>query len=473
MAVAVASDPPRTTAPAPPPAVTAEAGDPRRWLILAVILAVEVMDLHTTLSQLQWVAGGYSLTFAVGLVTGGRLGDIFGRRRLFLLGVAGFTLSSAVCGLAQSPAMLIACRLVQGAFAASMIPQGFGIVRQAFPPSEIGRAFAMFGPVIGGSAVLGPIIGGALVDGNLFGTGWRMIFLVNVPLGLAALIGGLRVLPESRAAVRPTLDLAGATLVSVAAGLLIFPLIQGRTAGWPAWTYVSMAGSALVLGAFVLLERRRERAGISPLVPTSVFRRRAFSGGLASAMVLFSGVMGLLFTFSLYLQLGNGYSAIQTGLTLIPLAAGTALGAGIGIAVLGPRFGRHVLHGGVLVMAIGVGAMLAIVSGASHVVSAAALAGPELIAGAGMGAILSPLFDFVLAGVEDDEVGAASGVLNATQQLGGAAGVALVGTLFFSVAASSGLGAAFQRCLIVELAALAACGLLIFTLPMRARESEV
>src|SRR3954447_22864598 len=181
-------------------------GHPRRWLVLALVLAVECMDLldgtivnvaapsiredlDASLSALQWVAGGYALSFAIGLVTGGRLGDIFGRRRMFLIGVAGFTTASALCGLATSPEMLIGFRLVQGLFAASMIPQGFGILRQAFPPGEIQKAFGMFGPVIGLSAVAGPVIGGALTDGDLLGLGWRAIFLVNVPLGLLAFAG--------------------------------------------------------------------------------------------------------------------------------------------------------------------------------------------------------------------------------------------------------------------------------------------
>src|SRR5215218_1814565 len=304
------------------------AGHPRRWLILFVILAVECMDLldgtivnvaaptiradlGASLSALQWIAGGYALTFAVGLVTGGRLGDIYGRRRLFLIGVAGFTLSSALCGAAQSSELLIASRMVQGIFAAVMIPQGFGIIRAAFPPGEIQKAFGLFGPVIGGSAVLGPVVGGLLVEGDLLGAGWRTIFLVNVPIGVAALGSGLRLLPESRAERPPTLDLGGAALVSLAAGLLVYPLIQGRESGWPAWTFVSIGASAVVLAAFVVLERRRERAGLSPLVTPSLFRKRAFSAGLVTALVFFAGMIGLMLAFMLYLQIGQGYSAIE------------------------------------------------------------------------------------------------------------------------------------------------------------------
>jgi EmrB/QacA subfamily drug resistance transporter len=472
---------------APPPQAEAAAAHPRRWLILFVVLVVECMDLldgtivnvaipviraelGAGLSALQWIAGGYALTFAVGLVTGGRLGDIFGRRRLFLVGVAGFTLMSALCGAAGSPGMLIAFRLAQGLFAALMIPQGFGLIRAAFPPDEVQKAFGLFGPVIGGSAVLGPILGGLLVDGDVFGTGWRMIFWVNVPLGILALVAGSRLLPESRAAARPTLDLAGALLVSLAAGLLIYPLIEGREADWAPWTFAMIAASLLVLAGFVALERRRERAGLSPLVTPSLFRKRAFSAGLLTALVFFAGMIGLMLTFTLYLQLGEGYSAIKAGLSLVPWSLGTAVGAGLGAGLLGPRYGRATLHGGTAVMLAGVLGMLAVVAGAGGSVSALALAGPTLVAGAGMGALLAPLFDFVLAGVDDHEVGSASGVLNAMQQLGGATGIAVLGTVFFSVAADAGLADAFQHVLWIEAGLLVVVAALVCLLPRRARE---
>jgi EmrB/QacA subfamily drug resistance transporter len=461
-------------------------GHPKRWSILALILAVECMDLldgtivnvaapsiradlGASLSALQWIAGGYALTFAIGLVTGGRLGDIFGRRRLFLAGLAGFTAASALCGAANSPETLIALRLVQGVFAAIMIPQGFGILRQAFPPDEIQKAFGLFGPVIGLSAVLGPVVGGALTDGDLLGLGWRAIFLVNVPIGIVALIGSARLLPESTATERPSLDLGGAALITLAMGLLVYPLIQGREAGWPAWTFVSMAASALALVAFVVLERRRERDAKSPLVTMSLFRKRAFSAGLATALVFFAGMIGLMLTFSLYLQLGQGFSAIHTGLTLIPWSLGTAIGAGLGAGLLGPRFGRPTLHAGLLVMLLGVaGLLLVSTDGASSWV----FAGPELVAGIGMGAMLAPLFDFVLAGVDDDEVGSASGVLNAMQQLGGALGIAVIGTAFFSIADGGGFIDAFHGTLWIEAGVLVMTAGLVTLLPLRAREAE-
>jgi MFS family permease len=270
--------------------------------------------------------------------------------------------------------------------------------------------------------------------------------------------------------VRPTLDLTGAALVSVAAGLLVYPLIQGREAGWPAWAFASIAASVVVLGVFVVVERRRERAGVSPLVTPSLFRKRAFSAGLVTALVFFAGMIGLMLTFALYLQLGQGYSAIETGLAMVPWSLGTGIGAGLGAGVLGPRFGRPTLHAGVAVMLLGVLGMLAVVAAAGDGVSSWALFGPELLAGAGMGALLAPLFNFVLAAVDDHEVGSASGVLNAIQQLGGATGIAVLGTIFFSVAAGSGMAGAFEQVLWIEAGVLVAVAALVCLLPMRARE---
>jgi len=425
-------------------------------------------DLGSSLSALQWIAGGYALTFAVGLVTGGRLGDVFGRKRLFLAGVAGFMTASLLCGLAPGTESLIAFRLLQGACAALMIPQGFGIIRAAFGPDEIGKAFALFGPVIGLSAVLGPVLGGVLVGGP----GWRWIFLVNLPLAAAALVAGARLLPESRAERPPTLDVSGAALVTAAAGLLVYPLIQGREAGWPAWTFVSMGAALLVLVAFVILERRREAAGVSPLVTPSLFRKRAYSAGLACALVFFAGMIGLMLVFSLYLQLGLHFSPASTGLAFVPWSVGTAIGAGLGAGALSPRLGRPTLHIGAGVMLLGVLGMLAVVSATGAGMTALQIAGPELVAGAGMGMLLAPLFDFVLAGVADHEVGSASGVLNAVQQLSGAIGIAAIGTVFFSALASHGMQDAFEIALWIDAGLVVITAALVLLLPMRAREGE-
>jgi MFS family permease len=233
-----------------------------------------------------------------------------------------------------------------------------------------------------------------------------------------------------------------------------------------------MAAAVITLGVFGLYERRRERRSKSPLVTPSLFRKRAFSAGLVTALVFFAGMIGLMLVFTLYLQLGQGFSAIGAGLALVPWSLGTAIGAGAGAGALGPKLGRPTLHLGLLVMLGGILGMLAVVHGESTHVSAWALAGPELLAGIGMGAMLAPLFDFVLAGVDDHEVGSASGVLNAMQQLGGAIGIAVIGTLFFSVAGHHGITTALEKVLYVESGVLIVAMGLVFLLPMRARESE-
>jgi len=477
---------PRAAAPADAPA----AGHPKRWLILFVVLAVECMDLldgtivnvaapsisaelHASSTALQWIVGGYALALAVGLVLGGRLGDLYGRRRLFIAGTVGFTLCSLLCGIAPSTGVLIAFRLLQGASAAMMIPQGFGIIRSAFPTDELPKAFGLFGPVIGMSAVLGPIIGGALVDADLLGTGWRLIFLVNLPLGIAAVAGAVALLPESTTPGVSRLDGVGAVLVAAAVGLLVYPLIQGRELDWPAWTFAMMAAGGLLFVLFGVHERTRERAGRDPLVTTSILVKRAYVSGAFVLLTFFAGMMGLMLVLTLYLQLGLHYSAIHAGLSLVPQSLGMAIGAGVGGALLAPRLGRHTLHLGLLLMAAGLLALLAVVNHNGLEVTTLQLAGPQLIAGLGIGLVVAPLFSLVLAAVDDEEVGSASGVLNATQQLGAAIGIAVIGTVFFTVLGNDGFTAAFERVVHWVLGMIAVAALLALLLPMKPREEEV
>ena len=461
----------------------------RRWVILALVLMAECMDLldgtivnvaaptirtdlHSSTSSLQWVIGGYALAFAVGLITGGRLGDIYGRKRLFVLGALGFVAASVACAFAVSPTMLIACRLAQGGAAALLIPQGLGIIRDAFPPAEQGSAFAVFGPVIGLSAVLGPIIGGALVDANLFGTGWRLIFFVNLPLGLIAAIGAARLIPESKAARTPRLDLVGTALAAAGMGLLIYPLIQGREAGWPAWTYLMVAASALSFAALVAWTRRVRRRGGDPLIEAGIFSHRAYTAGISMIVVFFAGMLGTMLVLTLFMQFGMHFSAIHAGLTLAPFAAGTAVGAVLAATVLVPRLGRVTLQIAAVIAAIGVWWLRQVILAHGLDTTSLAIVGPELLVGIGVGTIVSPLFGFILASVRDNEVGSASGVLNAMQQLAGAVGVAGIGTIFFSTLSHDGFVTAISHCLLVELATMPVLALLSFTLPARAREPE-
>jgi EmrB/QacA subfamily drug resistance transporter len=466
-----------------------DGGYPRRWAVLALVLAAECIDLldgtivnvaaptirtdlKTTAAGLQWIIGGYALAFAIGLITGARLGDRYGRKRLFVAGSAAFAATSLAAAVAVSPAMLIGCRLAQGAAAALLIPQGFGIIRDVFAPAERGSAFAVFGPVIGLSAVLGPIIGGALVSVDAFGTGWRLVFAVNLPLAVAAAIGAARIMPESRAPRAPRPDGLGTLLCAAAMGLLIYPLIQGQQAGWPLWTYLMMAASVLTAGLLAGRSRWQGRRGQATLIETSVFRHRGYSAGLACVVVFFAGMTGTLLTMTLYLQFGEHFSAVHAGLTLAPFAAGTAAGAVVAATVAVPRLGRRALQVAAALIAAGTWWLDSIISAQRLATSSVDLIPAQLILGAGMGMLIAPLFDFILASVVDHEVGSASGVLNAVQQLASAIGVAVIGTVFFTTLGHSGFVAAISQCLRIELGVAVTLFALVRALPRRPRDAE-
>ena len=459
-----------------------------RWHILAVILIAEVMDLlDTTIvnvalpaihasfgggsTQIQWITAAYTLASAVLLITGARLGDLVGRKRMFLIGSLGFTLCSALCAFAVDPGMLIASRTAQGAFTALMLPQGLGIIRSVFPPKEVGGAFSLFGPVMGLSSVAGPTLGGFLVTANLFGTGWRMIFLINLPLGLAAVLLGARLFPgdDVRTGGASRLDLPGVALISTAVLLLVYPLVQGRALGWPAWTYAAMAAALPVLLVFARYQRRVSRSGGSPLVEPGLFANRAFVAALATGLFFFAAMSGLMLALTLMMQLGSGWTALHAGATMIPFSLGIVPAAILAGGVLGPRYGRRVLHAGMIVAALGACGLWASFSHwGLHITSWELIPG-LVVTGFGMGLIMAPFFDIALAGVTDEYNGSASGVLNAVQQLGGSIGVATLGTGFFSWATAHGYVRATGWTLGCGAGALLLSAAVAFALPKMAR----
>src|SRR3982751_3364240 len=341
-----------------------------RWIALFVILAVEVMDLLDSLvtniagpvirdevggtySLIQWLGATYTLSMAIGLLTGGRLGDIFGRRRMFLIGAAGFTAASLLCALAWSPGVLIGARVIQGLFGAIMLPQGLGMIKQMFSEQDQAKAFGAFGPVMGLSAVGGPILAGWLVDADYFGSGWRMIFFINLPIGIFAVLGAIKFLPEFRSERTPRLDVLGVLLAATGAFLLLFPLVQGRELDWPVWCFAMLAVGLVTFGLFAIYEGRRERTGLDPLVTPSLFRKRAFTGGLAVGLVFFGALIGTGLILTFYLQIGLGYSPLKAGLSTLPQALGTVAGfiaAGAGLAA---KLGRKLLLFGTAVMIVG------------------------------------------------------------------------------------------------------------------------
>jgi EmrB/QacA subfamily drug resistance transporter len=473
---------------AAPPAATTAAAEPFRWrwVCLAIVLVAEIMDLldstvitiaaptvRTELggstSTMQWWAAGYTLAFGVFMIIGGRLGDLFGRRRIFVIGIAGFTLASAACALAPSPDFLIATRVLQGGFGALLIPQGLGILKTVFPPSETGAAFGAFGPVMGLAAVGGPILAGWLVSADLLGTGWLMIFLVNVPLGVVGLIGALRFFPESRAGERLKLDPLGVGLIAAASFCLIYPLVQGRDAGWPLWIFAMLAGGFVLLGAFAVVERRGHGA---PLIAASLLRNRAFTSGLAVGLALFAGFAGVLMAFSLFLQLGLHFTPSHAGLAFVPMSLGLAVGAG-GSFPLVAKFGRSVLQAGIVIVVAGLVVVGFTVTHGGLATSAWSLVPGLAVFGVGMGFVFGPLFNVILAGVDDEEVGSASGTLNAVQQLGNAVGVAVLATVYFSLLDHGHASPEALRTTALISAALFVVGLaLSCLLPREARPEE-
>jgi EmrB/QacA subfamily drug resistance transporter len=420
-------------------------------------------DLGGGQTALQWFGAAYTLAFAVLLVTGGRLGDRLGRRRLFAVGVVGFTIASIGCAAAPSSGVLIALRVIQGGFGALLIPQGFGVIKEVFPDNEIQKAFAAFGPVIGIAAVASPIVGGALTSG----LGWRWVFLVNVPFGIAGLIGALTVMPRTGARPGVRLDAVGVSLITLSCFGLIYPLVQGRELGWPAWIFGVLALGLAGFAAFVWYERRHaERALITP----SLLRNGAFTSGLVVAVCFFAAMIGLNLVLSVFCQLGEGFSPMRTGLTLAPFAVGIAVTAGPSYP-LAQRFGRRSMQAGLALMGAGLVLLGVMISGGGSHVSSWALIPGEFVAGMGMGVALPPLFDFILAGVREHEVGSASGVLNAVQQFAGALGIAIFATIFFAfVDGHHGPPAAAATTALLTIIPLALAFLAVFRLPQRARE---
>jgi EmrB/QacA subfamily drug resistance transporter len=466
-------------------AITPTARNPVRWLVLAVVLAANIMDLMDATivnvagpsirhaigggaSTLLWLSAGYTLAFAVFLITGARLGDMFGRRRLFLVGSAGFTVMSAACAVAPSPSVLIAFRVLQGAFGALMIPQGFGMLKEVFAEDEMPKVFGLFGPMMGLSVLAAPILAGALIEANLWGIGWRLVFLINVPVGIAAIAGAIRVLPRTVAHPGIRLDTGGMVLIGVALTAIIYPLIQGRADGWPAWTCVSLAAGALLVGAFVLWERRRSG---DQLIEPGLLANRTYTSGILVALAFFGAFGGLLLCVSLFAQLGEHFSPIHAGLTLTAMVVGMIIGMGASFALVG-RLGRHLLHLGVAIVAAGT-VVLAVTVTDARAASTLDLAPGLFLIGLGAGMSMGQLFDFILAGVSMEEVGSASGVLEAVQQLSSALGVAALGTIFFSAFThhlpTHALAVTAWACLIPVATAFA----LIFRLPMHAREPQI
>ncbi|HEY2003867.1 MAG TPA: MFS transporter [Candidatus Saccharimonadia bacterium] len=388
-------------------------------------------NLGASYTAIQWLVAGYALAFSLLLITGGRMGDVFGYRKIFMFGVAGFTVASLLSGVAWNPTVLIGARLLQGAMAALMVPQVMSMMQVMYPPEERGQINGLFGGMAGIAASLGPVIGGLLIKANIFGLDWRPIFLINIPVGLFALWAAPRYLPGGKSSHPLKLDLVGTGIVMLALALVVFPLIQGRELNWPAWTFYSMAASLPVFLAFALWQVHKQRSDGSPLVLPALFKKRSFSLGLITNIV-FEGVMISYFLIStLTLQVGLGYSVVKAALTGIPLSIGIAATFGILGAKVIPRLGRYSVTLGTVVMGAGLVYAAWAFQHFGINTSPWEIIPGLLPIGVGMGLIMMPVFAVVLNDVDHNHAGSASGVLNAVQQLGGAIGVAAIGVVFF------------------------------------------
>jgi EmrB/QacA subfamily drug resistance transporter len=395
------------------------------------------MSLGASYSSIQWIIAGYALTFALFLIAGGRLGDIYGYKWLFLGGMAGFVVASALCGFAVSTEMLIASRLLQGFMAAMMVPQILSTIQVMFTTTaERQGVSAFYGALAGLATVGGPIIGALLISGDVAGLGWRAIFLVNVPVGVGAIILGWLFVPDAKSPHPLRIDTLGIALIVLAMLMLMYPLVQGRELGWPWWTFASMAASLVVFAAFAWYQVARDRSGAPTLVVPRLFGARSFVAGIGLLGAFFAIVSGFFLILTLFLQVGLGYSVLTAGLTTIPFSLGVSVAAGLSGPILVPRFGRNIVSAGPAVMAIGFLVFIGTIALFGTDVAPWQLSLALLVAGIGMGFVVAPVYPFILAEVPIKDAGSASGVTAAVSQIGGAIGIAAIGAIYFGLIGS-------------------------------------
>ena len=428
--------------------------------------------LHETSAQVQWTLAAYQLAYASLLITGGRLGDICGRKRVFIAGLLVFTGASALCGLAWNGTALAVARAVQGIGAGLMVPQAYATIAARVPPDRRASVFGVVAVVFGAGSAAGQLVGGLLIGADLFGSGWRAVFWINIPVGVLAAVLALRTLPETRAARPPRLDIAGAAVISAAFLLLVAPLIEGQTYGWPAWCWALLGGSGLLFALFAVAERRVTARGGDPLIRGELLRQRAFVVGIALVLSVYGLIFSYYLVLTVALQQGLGLSPFHAALVYAPAAVGSTA-FGLIASRLIPRFGPRVPIAGAAILAAGYLATIAAL--ALSPAFTPALIIPFLVwQSIGGGLLIAPSLGPVMAGIRPADAGLASGLLNTAQQIGGAIGIAIVGTVFFTiftdhtaatrVSAAHGLIAA-SACT-AGLAALA--GLLIRALPRAA-----
>jgi len=414
------------------------------WAILGVVLVADLLDLldatitnvaaPTIVAHLgggpalvKWLGAAYALAMGTLLVVGGRLGDKYGQRRLFLIGMAGFTLASLACGLAPSPAVLILARVVQGGFGALLIPQGMAIMTKTFSKDMLAKAFAAFGPMLGLCAAGGPVLAGFIIDANIAGLSWRPVFLINVVLGGAGLIAAVRLLPRVEADPATRVDLTGSVLLGAAVFSLLYGLIQGSSNGWLTVPVVFLGAAAVFFAGFC----RRQATAAQPLLKPALLANKGFTSGLVVGLAFFAALSGLTYVISLFLQTGLRYTPGHTSLALLPMIVGLILAAGACMGLIA-KLGRTLVLIGLLITLAGTGLLLTVVIVAGTQAAWWELSGAILVIGLGMGTCTGTIFDIALGGVSPDEAGGASGSLSAIQQIATGVGSAGVTSVYFS-----------------------------------------
>jgi EmrB/QacA subfamily drug resistance transporter len=474
------------------PAFTPASGAPvdpssltwRLRAILAVVLIADILDLMDSTitniaapsivrnigggqSLIKWLGASYALAIGVLLVVGGRLGDRHGKRRVFLVGISGFTAASVMCGLSVDPAMIIVGRLIQGSFGALLIPQGISILMAAFSRDQLTRAVSAFGPAMGIAAVVGPIAGGFIIDANIGGLGWRPIFLINIVLGVTGLVAAVKLLPHDQPVSDERIDVLGSGLLGATMLALIFGLIQGSTSGWTLLPVVSLVAGAVLFAAFAL----RQWRAANPLITPSLLKNRGFTGGLLLGLALFAAVSGFAYVISLFFQLILRLTPSQAALGLAPMAAGIVIAAIVCRPLL-RRLGRTLVVIGLGTTLLGLLGLWLTVLARGAATTPWVTVPSILVLGIGMGACFSTIYDVALGDVAHDEAGSASGALSAVQQLAAAIGSAVVTTVFFSLAAAHGGVDAMIVSVLVVAAIVVLCLGLVWLLPRAAPVEE-
>jgi EmrB/QacA subfamily drug resistance transporter len=453
---------------------------PNLWAVLAVVVAADIMDLldasMTNIAApviekdlggghalISWLGASYALALGVLLVLGGRLGDKYGQRRIFLTGITGFTLASGVCALAVSPASLIAGRLAQGAFGALLVPQGFAMLKATFARKQLTAAFSAFGPLLGVAAVGGPILGGFIVALNIAGLSWRPMFGVNLIIGSITFIAARKVLPDVPGDRGISLDGIGSGLLAATMFSLIYGLITGSQNGWTTVPAALLAAGIVFFGLFCW----RQRAAANPLIKPTLLANRGFTSGLVLGLVFFAAVGGMALILSLFFQQGRGTSPAGASLGLVPMALGIVV-ASIAAAGLIQKLGRILILAGLLITLAGVASLATVLAISGTHVTVWALVAPIFVLGLGLGTCFGNLFDITIGDVAVSEAGSASGSLAAVQQLATSIGTATLTTVYFTVLTSSGGTRAIITSLTVIAAVTTACLALVWLLPRKA-----